>query len=172
MSDIKNINTCPNPLNGVYNPPAELKYANGFRIMPDAPPLAEGYTRISITPADLDGIHGQWVVVDRLTSDIEAEEAAANKAAHLDRWILENAFMMVCQQYFGTPGKRGTKELLGKAFELMEMDAKAAMTAFAVVIGLDKELVRAGGDLWWDGCEWHDDPDAIAGAAAYLGVTP
>jgi len=111
--------------------------------------------------------------IDAQAADAAAAQAAEYKAANLERWILENAFILMCQQYFGTPEKRGTKELLAKAFELMDTeDEKRAMMAFGVVIGLDKELVRTAGDRWWDSCEWHDNPDAIAGARKYLGVTP
>lgn len=155
---------------GWKNPTPEILLANGYRIAPELPPVAEGYERGPVTYAEGDGVTAQAVYQDTLIADRIAAEAAANKAANLGRWILENAFLMVCQQYFGTLEKRGTKELLGKAFELVETNTKAAMTAFGVVIGLDKELVRAAGDRWWDSCEWHDDPNAVAGARAYLGV--
>jgi hypothetical protein len=161
-------------------PPSEATLrAYGWRIEPPIPPIAEGYTRTSTRPdgapgllIEGDGVTGEWEVVDVLTADIEAAQAAENKAANIARWILENAFLMVCQQYFGDLTKRGTKELLAKAFELVDADQKAAMLAFGVVIGLDKELTRIAGSMWWDSCEWHNDPDAIGGAAAYLGVEP
>lgn len=160
----------PNRIGGTYNPTVEMLRTEGWREEPELPPIADGYERGPVTYVEGDGVTAQAVYQDTLIADRLAAEAAANKAANLDRWILENAFLMVCQQYFGTLEKRGTKELLGKAFELVETNTKAAMTAFGVVIGLDKELVRAAGDRWWDSCVWHDDPDAVAGARAYLGV--
>jgi hypothetical protein len=98
----------------------------------------------------------------------ESEARIADKTANLPRWILENSFLLLCQAYFGTTEKRSTKELLAKAFELLQVDQAAAMKAFAAVIGLDKELTRASGVLWWDSCMWHDDPDAITLAQAVL----
>jgi hypothetical protein len=100
---------------------------------------------------------------------LDAEKAAAEyRAANLQLWIYHNAFFLLIQNYFGDMTKRGTKELLAKAFTLADTDLKAAMQAFGVMVALDKELVRTGGDLWWDTAEWHNDPDAIAGAQEYL----
>lgn len=99
---------------------------------------------------------------------LAAEQAAAHKTASLERWTLDNAFLMVCQSYFGDIQKRGTADLLKKAFEIVSVDQVAGMKAFAVVIGLDKELVRVSGDRWWDSCKWHDDADAVAMAQMTL----
>lgn len=124
-----------------------------------------------------DGTYYQEITIDysesewsTIVSERQAAEAASLRAISLPRWILENAFLLVCQQYFGDTTKRNTKELLIKAFQLMEVDQKAAMMAFAVVIGLDKELTRLAGECWWDSCEWHDDPEAITQAQIYLGL--
>jgi hypothetical protein len=161
-------------------PDADL-LAAGFRRYDGAvPPIADGYERLTgpVYVQDPDNAErciatfADTLIQDR--TDREAAQAtaqaAADRAAAMPRWILDNAFLLVCQQYFGTPEKRGTKELLAKAFGLVETDTKAAMTAFGVVIGLDKELVREAGDRWWDTCEWHDDAEAIAGARRYLGL--
>jgi hypothetical protein len=158
----------PNQIGAVVNADWPTAQAEGWRKCPPEPPLAEGYSRQHITLVEGDGEYGQWQVVDRSIAEMEAEEDAAVKAANIERWILDNAFLMVCQSYFGTPEKRGTAELLKKAFEIVAVDQVAGMKAFAVVIGLDKELVRVSGDRWWDDCGWHDDADAIAGAQALL----
>jgi hypothetical protein len=153
---------------GTYPPTEEQKRAAGWRECPPVPEVAAGYTRIG-TPrlVEIDGVT-QWEVTDRATAELEAEAAEAVKAASLERWVLDNAFLMVCQGYFGDVQKRGTAELLKKAFDIVAADQVAGMKAFAVVIGLDKELVRVAGDRWWDDCVWHDDADAIAGAQALL----
>jgi len=169
---IKDITTCPNPLNGVYNPTDEMKYSAGYRIAPERPAIPDGFTETSCVLGDGDGVTGAWVQTVRPTADIEAEQAAADKVANLPRWCYENAFLLVCQSHFGTLEKRGTAELLKKGFEMMETGTPVAqvMGAFGMVIAIDKELTRMGGDLWWDSVTWHNDADAIAGAQTILGV--
>lgn len=49
----------------------------GYRVMPDPPALADGYTRISITAVEGDGVNGQWQVVDKSIAEIESEHQAA-----------------------------------------------------------------------------------------------
>lgn len=169
---IKDITTCPNPLNGVYNPSKEMQYAAGYREVPPLPEVLDDFTRTDLFLAEGDGVTGAWVQTVRPTADIEAEQAAADKAANLPRWCYENAFLLVCQSHFGTLEKRGTAELLKKGFEMMETGTPVAqvMGAFGLVISIDKELTRMGGDLWWDSVTWHNDADAIAGAQQILGV--
>ena len=161
-------------------PDADLLSAGWRKYDGTVPPVADGYERLTgpVYAQDTDNAErcvatfADTLIQDRLDRQAAqaAAQAAAERAALLPRWILENAFLLVCQQYFGTPEKKGTKELLGKAFALTDTDQKAAMLAFGVVVGLDKELVREAGDRWWDSCEWHDDADAIAGAQQYLGL--
>ena len=161
----------PTRLPGVDNPGVDYLLANGWRYADDAtiPALTEGVTRSEIQWADSgDSVNAVAVYTERATADIESEQAAITKAASLERWIMDNAFLLVCNAYFGTVEKRGTTDLLKKAFEIVAVDQVAGMRAFAVVIGLDKELVRVGGDRWWDTCVWHQDADAIAGAQAML----
>lgn len=158
----------PNVIGARVNATWEDAKAVGWRLNCEQPPVPDGMTRMSEAFVDDDGERGRWVVAEVATAVVEAAEAAAVKAANIERWILDNAFLLVCQSYFGTLEKRGTTALLKKAFEIVAADQVAGMRAFAVVIGLDKELVRVAGDRWWDSCEWHNDPDAIAGAQAML----
>lgn len=168
--------TPPTMIDGTTPPLADQLLAAGWRLWDETEPtVPDGMEIVGAAHWEQDP-DDRRKAVKRVTLGSVALrlelEATRARAAALPRWILENAFLMVCQQYFGTSEKRGTKELLGKAFALVETDQKAAMAAFGVVIRLDKELVRAAGDLWWDSCEWHEDAEAIAGARQYLGVTP
>jgi hypothetical protein len=167
----------PHCIDATIPPRSDQLLAAGWRKYDGAVPLIpEGYERLTgpvyaqdpTDPERCIATFADTPIQDRL--DREATQAAADRAALLPRWILENAFLLVCQQYFGTLDKKGTKELLAKAFDLIDVDTKAAMVAFGVVVGLDKELVREVGDRWWDSCEWHDDAEAIAGARQYLGL--
>jgi hypothetical protein len=148
-----------------YRRDAEIKRRIAEWAESKLPALQAGYER-TITGVDYDT--GEATYIDRATAEIEAEAEQAHKSASLERWVLDNAFLLVCQSYFGDIEKRGTAALLKKAFEIVAVDQVAGMKAFAVVIGLDKELVRVSGDRWWDDCEWHQDADAIAGAQALL----
>jgi hypothetical protein len=72
--------TIPSQINGTYPPTTDQLLAAGYRLTPDVPPVADGYTRVSIRLVEGDGVTGQWEVVDRPTADIEAEAAAAESA--------------------------------------------------------------------------------------------
>jgi hypothetical protein len=62
-------------------PPTEAQLqAHGWRDFPEKPELAAGCARVSCKPVEGDGVTGAWEVVDRLTSEIEAEAAAAEQA--------------------------------------------------------------------------------------------
>lgn len=98
---IKPISECPNPLNGVYNPTDEMKYACGYRLVPPMPIVEAGYSRISQTLVDDDGVWGKWEVVDRPTADITAEQYAARCADFQP--LIPHAYMFraLMRQYFG-----------------------------------------------------------------------
>lgn len=166
--------TIPAQIDGTYPPTREQLLMAGWRDVPELPVLADGNVRVSARLVEGDGVTGAWEVVDRLAADIEAEARAADKAANLDRWCYENAFMLLCQSYFGVLEKRGTADLLKKGYEMIAQGTPVAqvMAAFGLVISIDKELTRMGGDRWWDSVTFHNDPDAIAGAQKILGVTP
>ena len=66
----------------------DLLLSLGWRFGEESvPPLADGHTRISATWGEGDGVNGVWTVIDRLTSEIEAEAQAA--------------YVARCQPYFG-----------------------------------------------------------------------
>ncbi len=77
---IKPISECPNPLNGVYNPPDALKHAAGYRIVPPLPAIPDGFMETSCVLGDGDGVTGAWIQTVRPTADIEAEAQAAREA--------------------------------------------------------------------------------------------
>jgi hypothetical protein len=101
-------------LNGIYNPPDELKHAAGYRVMPDPPPVQDGYTRVSIIPIEGDGVKGAWEVVDRLTSDIEAEQLAAKMATFPAQKAV--IFRLTMRRNFGD-GAETNREIDAKAVE-------------------------------------------------------
>jgi hypothetical protein len=98
---IKPISECPNPLDGIYNPPDALKFGCGYRIDPGQPELAEGMTRIAAVFVDDDGERGKWEVTDRPTADITAEQYAARCADFQP--LIPHAYMFraLMRQYFG-----------------------------------------------------------------------
>lgn len=170
---MRNIHTqstnIPPQIGNIINPDEATLLANGWRYEPELPEQDNGFERL--TPPTLiegDGRYGEWELHDTLIAD----RIAAEKAANIDRWIYEDAFMLLCQSQFGTLEKQGTRDLLGKAFEIMQADQITAMKLFAIVIGIDKELTRMAGVNWWDGVTFHNDPDAIGGAQVVLGVGP
>jgi hypothetical protein len=71
----------PNVIGATINATPEQAQAAGWRDVPPQPPLEAGYTRVSSTFGEGDGVTGAWDVTDRLTEDIEAEAAAAKRAA-------------------------------------------------------------------------------------------
>jgi hypothetical protein len=77
---IKPISECPNPLDGIYNPPDALKYAAGYRIVPPLPEVPDGFTETSCVLGDGDGVMGAWIQTVRPTADITAEQYAAKMA--------------------------------------------------------------------------------------------
>ena len=98
---IKPISECPNPLEGVYNPPDALKFGCGYRLVPVMPLVAEGYTRVSQTLVDDDGEWGKWEVVDRPTADIEAEQRAAYVAKCQPYFPMMTIYRIALRRNFG-----------------------------------------------------------------------
>jgi hypothetical protein len=70
----------PAKLGNVDNPNEATLLEKGWRYEPPVPPVADGYTRLSIRLIEGDGVTGAWEIVDRLTSEIAADQAAADKA--------------------------------------------------------------------------------------------
>lgn len=155
---IKPISECPNPLDGVYNPPDALKFGYGYRIDPGQPVLQEGYTRVSALFVDgTDGGHGAWVVVDRLTADIEAEQRAADLATNGVRYTLQNQYMTLCGQLTGqAPCKLGFAELQAIITGMQTTNPEMAMGLALQLLTLDAALKREGGLQWWDNCVWTE----------------
>ena len=146
------------PIDGVYNPTREQKLAAGFRDPVDPPPVQDGYTRISATWTDDDGQRGKWVVVDRLTADIEAEAKAADLAANGVRYALQNRYLQMCDQLTGGTAhvKLGFAELEAVIKGLMATDPQTAMVLSVELLTLDAALKREGGLQWWDNCVWTE----------------
>lgn len=149
----------PNRIGNVDNPNAETLAAHGWRVMPPEPPIDAGYTRISITAIEGDGINGQWQVVDRLKSEIEAEAAQADLAANGTRYSLQNEYMTMCGQLTGqAPCKLGFAELQAIIEGMMATDPNTAVALSLKLLTLNAALVREGGLKWWDACEWKELP--------------
>jgi len=132
----------------------------GWRVMPEPPEVAEGYTRIfSATPIEGDGINGQWLCVDRLTSEIEAERKAQELLENGERWAYENAYLTMCDQLTGGTEhvKLGFAELQTIITNMQATDPMTAMTLALQLLTLNAALVRCGGTLWWDNCTWHPE---------------
>ena len=156
---IKDIKDCPNPLLGIYNPPDELKYSEGYRVMPEQPAVPDGYSRLSIVPADLDGINGQWIVDDKPTSLLVEQATEADLIANGTRYALQNQYMTLCGQLTGqNPVKLGFAELQGIIEGMMATDPNTAVALSLKLLTLDAALKREGGLQWWDNCEWRDLP--------------
>ena len=156
---IKPISECPNPLDGIYNPPDALKFGCGYRIDPGQPELAEGMTRLAAVFVDDDGERGKWEVTDRPTAEIEAEAQAADLAANGTRYALQNQYMALCGQLTGqAPCKLGFAELQAIVEGMMATDPTTAMGLSVRLLTLNAALVREGGVQWWDNCEWKDLP--------------
>lgn len=154
---IKPISECPNPLNGVYNPPDEMKYAEGYRIVPPIPAVPDGFTEVSLTLGDGDGVTASWVQTVRPTADITAEQYAADLAANGTRYALQNQYMALCGQLTGqAPCKLGFAELQAIVEGMMATAPTTAMGLSVRLLTLNAALVREGGVQWWDGCLWTE----------------
>jgi hypothetical protein len=154
---IKPISECPNPLNGIYNPPDELKHAAGYRVMPDPPPVQDGYTRVSIIPIEGDGVSGAWEVIDRSKAEMQAEWLASDLANNGTRYTLQNQYMTLCGQLTGqAPCRLGFAELQAIVEGMMTTDPTTAMGLSVRLLTLNAALVREGGLQWWDNCVWTE----------------
>lgn len=160
MKNIHDQTYSPNPFNGIYNPAAEMLYESGYRIMPDVPPIADGYQRMSITAIEGDGVHGQWLVVDRLASEVAEESRLADISANLTRYTLQNQYLSLCDQLTGktTHEKLGFAELEAIIASLMDSAPDQAVALSLKLLTLNAALVREGGVAWWDNCEWKELP--------------
>ena len=99
---IKPISECPNPLFGVYNPTKEMKYAAGYREVPEKPVLAEDNVRISETLVEgSDGVTGVWQVIDKPVVEILAEEAARSAGAITPYLPVMELYRTVLRRNFG-----------------------------------------------------------------------
>lgn len=154
---IQDITNCPNPLNGIYNPTAEMKYAAGYRIVPPLPVVEDGYKRVSAELVDDDGVWAKWVVIDRLTTDIEREAREADLAANGVLYSLQNQYMTLCGQLTGqAPCKLGFAELQSIITGMQSTNPEMAMGLALQLLTLDAALKREGGLKWWDACKWTE----------------
>lgn len=157
---IKPISECPNPLDGIYNPPDALKYAAGYRIVPPLPEVPDGFTETSCVLGDGDGVTGAWIQTVRPTADIEAEAQAADLAANGTRYALQNQYLALCDQLTGGTNhvKLGFSDLEAIVKGLMATDPNTAVALSLQLLTLNAALVREGGVKWWDNVEWKDLP--------------
>jgi hypothetical protein len=154
---IKPISECPNPLEGVYNPPDALKYACGYRIVPPLPVIPDGYTQTFLTLTDGDGVTGAWSQGLKLTAEIEQESKQADLIANGTRYLLQNQYMTMCGQLTGqAPCKLGFGELQSVIESLMATDPNTAVALSLKLLTLDAALKREGGLQWWDACNWTE----------------
>lgn len=121
----------PASIDGTYPPTPDQLRAAGWRDMPPVPPIADGYTRLSIRAVEGDGINGQWEVVDRLTSEIEAESRAARMAT----FPAEKAalFRAILRKHFGDGAETNRA-----------LTAEAVTGYFAVKPNITADEVRDG----------------------------
>ena len=86
---MRNIHTqsidIPDKIGNIQSPNEETLIALGWRYEPEFTPVAEGYVRTSIRLVEGDGRTGQWEVVDRLQSELDAQELAEELAAEQAR---------------------------------------------------------------------------------------
>lgn len=147
---------------GTYPPTEEQKLAAGYRHEPPAPPLADGYTRVSMKLIEGDGVTGQWEVVDRLTADIEAEARAADLAANADRYKWENRTILFLRR-IGAIGENATsapdniEHIIEDRLYAMSQDPSQAAQYVAMVTRasvLRDQIIRYGGVL--NEITWHE----------------
>ena len=91
--------TPPNQIDGTYPPTMEQLWANGWRNMPEVPPVQSGYTRVSCVAVDGDGKVGYWVIDDQPTAALEYTAREA-KLATLNKEHLY-AYRALLRAYFG-----------------------------------------------------------------------
>jgi hypothetical protein len=155
----------PEWIGNVQNPDINTRRAAGWRIEPKIPALATNMTRVSCVLSEGDGVTGRWVVIDRLTSEIQAEEAAAQAERETARQLAksielkttENTFIGICQQLTGKPDKFGFPELEKRITELMATDKDTAVVLTLKLLATDAAGKRYGGNQWWDDCIWHQE---------------
>ena len=155
---IKPISECPNPLDGVYNPPDALKYAYGYRIVPQKPAIPDGFTETSCVLGDGDGVTGAWIQTVRPTAEIEAEQRVADLAANGERYALQNQYLTLCDQLTGGTHhvKLGFPQLQTIIGGLMQSNPNTAVALSLQLLTLNSALVREGGIQWWDNCVWME----------------
>ena len=89
----------PDQIDGTYPPTDEQLFADGWRNMPEVPPVQEGYTRVSCVAVDGDGKSGYWVIDDKPTATIEAEARQAKLATLNTEHLF--AYRALLRAYFG-----------------------------------------------------------------------
>ena len=153
---IRDINDFPEPYQDIYNN-TEAKRRDGGRVMPEPPPVQDGFTRVSIIPIEGDGVNGAWEVIDRSKAEMQAEWLASDLANNGTRYTLQNQYMALCGQLTGqAPCRLGFAELQAIVEGMMATDPTTAMGLSVRLLTLNAALVREGGLQWWDNCVWRE----------------
>lgn len=160
--------TFPCDIGGVKNVTWEngrdLILADGGRIDPGEPPIADGYTRTACTFADGDGVNGQWQVTDSLTADIEAEARAA-KLATLTPELIQHAalFRLTLRRHFGDGAETNRDVTAGAVaahFTAQQVAGTITATDLADAVMLDKMFTELA--AWTgDGTSWTFPWEAV-----------
>jgi len=165
----------PNVIGGTVNAEPSRAQAEGWREKPEQPPLEDGYTRVSATFGEGDGVTGAWTVVDRATSEIDAEQATADLAANGERYVLENQYILLCDVLRQALGQDPNQQKLGfDVLPVMMLTLKAvnkdAYEKFRDAMDmLNSALIRY--DVrWWDGAVWHAQPELTEATQAIMGM--
>ena len=183
----------PDRIGPSMNPTPEQYRSAGWRHNEPLPTVADGYTRSPVKWVDSDGTNAiayfadvappaagymrvsgiEWTNVgtpqvagvyqDRLTSEIDAEAAAAQAQAEIDRQAAksdalkgaENSYLNICQQLTGKRDKLGFAELEAIVSSLMATDPNTAVALTLRLLTIDAAGKREGGLKWWDDIQYH-----------------
>lgn len=179
----RNIHTQETQIPSRIGPTAGVTWENssqvlrdiGWRIEPPIPPVPDGFVRVSIRLVEGDGELGAWEVRDRPTSEIEAEQYAADLTANGARYVLENQYLILCdvlRQALGqtaTQRKLGFEELPGMMLAVKAANHAAYEKLRDAMDMINSALIRY--DVrWWDAAAWHPQPELTEQSNAILGM--
>jgi hypothetical protein len=148
----------------------DLLLSLGWRIGDDnVPPLDADKKRVSSTWVEGDGINGQWFVVDRLISEIDAEVAQADLIAHQELYLWENRTIQFLRRIGvmaadAVIAPDNVEKIIEERLYALSQDQSQAQTYVALVTRaatLRDQIVRKGGAL--QAIKWHPEIDSDTG---------